>query len=161
MEKERNFRVANVDDVEDILSLSTHGQFYEPILKYRFSDLKSLFTDLGYPEYIRGACVCSDASNAMIGWACCFRFNQRAGYSGVAQLVMDVDQSHAISDIADGLYALCKEESRRLEMHTIVSFAHDAMTESLTWHHENAFEMCGGIQVGDAEKMLVFSKKIR
>lgn len=147
-------------DVVDIISKGINSDVYELILKYRFASFDGFFAEINDPNKLLAFFVCRDSYDELVGWACCFRFHERLGYSGTAQFVMDVYKPMSTVGLAGYLYKSCKEECSSRSVHTLISFAHSSMMGLIAWHHDNNFEQCGGIDLSCAEKLHVFSRKI-
>jgi L-amino acid N-acyltransferase YncA len=147
-------------DVMDIIAKGINSDVYELILKYRFASFGGFFAEINDPNKLLAFFVCRDSYDELVGWACCFRFHERLGYSGTAQFVMDVYKPASSAGLANYLYRSCKEECRNRGVHTLISFAHSGMKRLIAWHHDNNFEQCGGLDLSSAEKLHVFLRKI-
>ena len=153
-------RKAGSTDVVDIITKGVNGDLYELILKFQFISFNSFLAEINDPEKLYAFYVCRDRNDDLIGWACCFKFHERLGYSGSVQLVMDLYKPTSALGWENYLYQSCEEECRRRGAHVIVSFVHSNMKQLMEWHHDNAFEACGNIDLVSADKMHVFSKRL-
>lgn len=152
-------RVAGPEELGDILAPSACSAAFELVLKPRFRSVEHFIAEMRNA----GNCVafcCAVADSAALGWACCFKFHERSGYAGVVQLAMDLPPTEIAASLGGELYRMCETQCLQFGVHTIVSFAHSRVPELIRWHHVNAFSACGDIDIGQAEKLHVYCRKI-
>ncbi len=160
VEQEFYTRKADSADVADILTMGANSNLYELILKFRFISFNSFFSEINDPDNLFSFFVCRDRNDDLIGWACCFKFHERIGYSGTVQFVMDLYRPILTMGWENHLYQSCEDECRRRGARVIISFVHSEMKQLMAWHDDSSFESCGSIDLISVDKMYVFSKRL-
>ncbi|HXZ00667.1 MAG TPA: hypothetical protein VEI03_11745 [Stellaceae bacterium] len=152
-------RTATAEDFAAIRAFSDGGELCRSILEPRFGSLENfLASDDGIKD--ETLTILLESGGPMAGWACCFRYHERVGYSGVAQFVMDPGADPA-REKAAALFGACLAKSTALGMHTIVSMVRAATREDHRWHEERDFQTSGMLEIADGSALVVFTRKLR
>lgn len=151
-------RAATADDFKAIRSFSEGGVLCGSILNPRFGSLKNF---LALDDDIRDETltILLDGGGLIGGWACCFKYHERIGYSGTVQFVMDAGTG-PVHEKADALFGACLAKSTTLGMHTIVSMVQAATREDHGWHEEKNFQIGGTLEIAVGGPLVVFMKKL-
>lgn len=153
-------RLARREELKNVLVSSEYGGAFDFVLKPRFRSHENFLAEMEDAGKLCAFCVALDDSGRILGWACCFKFHERAGYSGVVQLALQVREADIGNTVSADLYRLCEAECRRCGVHTIVSFAHSRIPNLIPWHHANDFAACGYIDLAPSDRLHVFYRKL-